>query len=84
MKHIKVFCFALWLALCSSTAVNGQKRGFLILADNEGTQNQGTRVDEAVAWLGPVRKRDVAAGWQVSTYQVGDEGYARRHRLIEL
>ena len=84
------------------------KPGFLILADNGGTQNQGTRVEanclhrfphtrvakwedvnvsvysveshgEAAPWLGGVRNWRVAAGWQVSTYRIGDEGYLFRH-----
>ena len=29
MRHIKVFCFALWLVLCSSIAVNGQSEASL-------------------------------------------------------
>ncbi len=35
---------------------------------------------EAAAWLGPVRNRQVAAGWQVSTYQIGDEGYLSKYK----
>jgi len=30
---------------------------------------------KAEAWLGPV-----AAGWQVSTYQIGDEGYLSKYK----
>ncbi len=29
MRHIKVFCFALWLVLCPSIAVNGQNEASL-------------------------------------------------------
>ena len=35
---------------------------------------------KAEAWLGPVRNRQVAAGWQVSTYQIGDEGYLSKYK----
>ena len=41
-----------------------------------GVENHG----EAAAWLGPVRNRQVAAGWQVSTYQIGDEGYLSKYK----
>jgi len=36
--------------------------------------------EEAAAWLGPARKRQVATGWQVSTYQIGDEGYLLKYK----
>ncbi len=36
-----------------------------------GVSNLG----EAAAWLRPVRSGRVAPGWQVSVYQIGDEGY---------
>lgn len=29
MRHVKIFCFAFWLALCSSMAVNGQSEDSL-------------------------------------------------------
>jgi hypothetical protein len=35
---------------------------------------------EAVAWLAPVRGKHVAAGWRVSTYQIGDEGYLSKYK----
>ena len=35
---------------------------------------------EAEAWLGPVRNKQVAAGWQVSIYQIGDEGYLSKYK----
>lgn len=35
---------------------------------------------EASVWLGPVRNKQVAAGWQVSTYQTGDEGYLSKYK----
>jgi len=38
---------------------------------------------EAAPWLGGVRNWRVAAGWQVSTYRIGDEGYLFRHPLSE-
>jgi len=124
MKHIKVFCFAFWLALCSSMAVNGQKEVFLssrimealktkepgwkpiasienrmhlvpserrILtavwaspkSHSEDVNVSVYRVEnygKAEAWLGPVRNRQVAAGWQVSTYQIGDEAYLSKYK----
>jgi hypothetical protein len=124
MRRIKVFCFALWLALCFSIAVNGQNEASLSsrivealkakepgwkpiatienrmpLVPSErriftavwaspksrsedvhvsvyGVENHG----EAAAWLGPVRNRQVAAGWQVRTYQIGDEGYLSKYK----
>ena len=36
--------------------------------------------EEAVTWLGPVRKTQVATGWQVSTYRIGDEGYLSKYK----
>ena len=124
MKHIKVFCFALWLALCSSMALNGQNEVSLssrimkalktkepgwepigvienrpLLVPSERSilyavwtspksRSEDVNVsvysvenhDEAVAWLGPVRKRQVAAGWQVSLYPIGDEGYLSKYK----
>jgi hypothetical protein len=124
MKHIKVFCFALWLALCSSMVVNGQNEVSLssrimkalktkepgwepigvienrpLLVPSERSilyavwtspksRSEDVNVsvysvenhDEAVAWLGPVRKRQVAAGWQVSLYPIGDEGYLSKYK----
>jgi hypothetical protein len=112
MKHIKVFCFALWLALCFSMAVNGQNEVSLSsrimkalktkepgwkpigvienrprLVSSESSilyavwtspksRSEDVNVsvysvenhDEAVAWLGPVRKRQVAAG-RLSSWQ---------------
>jgi hypothetical protein len=38
---------------------------------------------EAAPWLGGVRNWRVAAGWQVSTYRIGDEGYLFRHPFSE-
>jgi hypothetical protein len=35
---------------------------------------------EAAAWLGPVRNRQLAPGWQVSAYQIGDEGYLAKYK----
>jgi hypothetical protein len=40
-----------------------------------GIENHG----EAAARLGRVRNRQVAPGWQVSTYQIGDEGYLSKY-----
>jgi hypothetical protein len=124
MKHIKVFCFAFGLVLCSSTAARGQNKVSLssrimealktkepgwkpiavienrpLLVPSERSilhavwtspksRSEDVNVsvyivenhDEAVAWLGPVRKRQVAADWQVSTYQIGDEGYLSKYK----
>ena len=44
---------------------------FIYVVENSG---------EAAAWLEPVRNRQVAAGWQVSTYQIGDEGYLSKYK----
>jgi hypothetical protein len=35
---------------------------------------------EAVAWLRPVRNKEVGAGWHVSTYEIGDEGYLSKFK----
>ena len=35
---------------------------------------------EAMAWLEPVRNRQLAPGWRVSIYQIGDEGYLARYK----
>jgi hypothetical protein len=124
MKHIKVFCFALWLALCSSMAVNGQNevslssrimealktkepgwkpigvvenRPLRVLSERSilyavwtSPKSRSEDVDvsvysvenhhEAAAWLGPLRKKQVAADWKVSTYQIGDEGYLSKYK----
>jgi hypothetical protein len=124
MRHIKVFCFALWLVLCSSIAVNGQNEAslssrifealkakepgwkaiggienhpllvpserpiFCALWESPKPRSEDVRVSvysvenhgEAAAWLGPLRNRQVAAGWQVSTYQIGDEGYLSKYK----
>src|SRR5262249_53470281 len=34
---------------------------------------------EATAWLAPIRNRQVAPGWKVTNYNVGDEGYLSEH-----
>jgi len=34
---------------------------------------------EAAAWLAPVRDKRAAAGWQVNTYKIGDEGYLSKY-----
>ena len=124
MKHIKVFCFAFGLALCSSMAARGQNAGSLssrimevlktkepgwkpigvvenrpLLVPSERSilyavwtspksRSEDVNVsvysvenhDEAAAWLGPFRKKQVATGWQVSTYQIGDEGYLSKYK----
>src|SRR5262249_51164226 len=41
-----------------------------------GVENRG----EAAAWLGRVRNKQVAPGWHVSTYQIGDEGYLLKYK----
>ena len=108
MKHVKVFCFAIGLALCSSMAARGQNAGSLssrimealktkepgwkpigvvenrpLLVPSERSilyavwtspksRSEDVNVsvysvenhDEAAAWLGPFRKKQVAAGWQ--------------------
>jgi hypothetical protein len=124
MRHIKVFCFALWLVLCSSIAVNGQndaslssrifealkakepgwkaiggienhtplvpseRRIFCAVWESPKSRSEDVHVSvygvenhgEAAAWLGRVRNRQVAPGWQVSTYQIGDEGYLSKYK----
>ena len=35
---------------------------------------------EAMAWLEPFRNKQVATGWQVSIYQIGDEGYLAKYK----
>jgi hypothetical protein len=39
---------------------------------------------EAMALLEPFRNRQVAAGWQVSIYQIGDEGYLANYKDGEI
>jgi hypothetical protein len=124
MRRIKVLCFALLLALCSLSAVNGQSEASLssrivealkvkepdwkpiasietrvpvvpserciltavwasLKSHSEDVNVSVYNVEargEAAAWLGPVRNRQVAAGWQVSTYQIGDEGYLSKYK----
>lgn len=36
--------------------------------------------EEAVAWLRPVRDKQLAAGWQSNTYPIGDEGYLSKFK----
>jgi len=36
--------------------------------------------EEAAKWLQPVRDKHVAAGWQVSAFQIGDEGYLSKYK----
>ena len=36
--------------------------------------------EEAVAWLRPVRDKQLAAGWQSSRYPIGDEGYLSKFK----
>ena len=35
---------------------------------------------EAAKWLGPVRNKQVAAGWTVARFQIGDEGYLSKYK----
>jgi hypothetical protein len=35
---------------------------------------------EAAAWLKPVRNGQVAAGWQISSYRIGDEAYLAKYQ----
>jgi len=35
---------------------------------------------EAAAWLKPVRSGQVATGWKISSYRIGDEGYLANYR----
>jgi len=35
---------------------------------------------QAMEWLRPVRSKQVAAGWQISIYRIGDEGYLARYQ----
>jgi hypothetical protein len=36
--------------------------------------------EEAAKWLQPVRDKHVADGWQVSPFQIGDEGYLSKYK----
>jgi hypothetical protein len=36
--------------------------------------------EEAAKWLQPVRDKHVADGWQVSPFQIGDEGYLTKYK----
>jgi len=36
--------------------------------------------EEAAKWLQPVRDKHVAAGWQVSAFQIGDEEYLSKYK----
>jgi hypothetical protein len=36
--------------------------------------------EEAAKWLQPVRDKHVADGWQVSAFQIGDEGYLSKYK----
>ena len=36
--------------------------------------------EEAAKWLQPVRDKHVADGWQVSPFQIGDEGYLSKDK----
>jgi hypothetical protein len=35
---------------------------------------------EAAAWLEPFRGKHVAEGWEVSPFQIGDEGYFSKYK----
>ena len=37
-------------------------------------------LEEAAAWLEPVRGKQVADGWEVSSFQIGDEGYFSKYK----
>jgi hypothetical protein len=36
--------------------------------------------EEAAKWFQPVRDRQVARGWSVSSFQIGDEGYVSKYK----
>jgi hypothetical protein len=36
--------------------------------------------EEAAKWLQPVRDKHVADGWQVSPFEIGDEGYLSKYK----
>jgi hypothetical protein len=124
MRYTEALCLALWLALFSSTALNGQNETSLssrimealkakesgwkpiglvenriLLVPSEkriltavwvSPQSRSKDVNlyvysveshgEAAAWLAPLRDKKVASGWQVSAYQIGDEGYLSRYK----
>jgi len=42
----------------------------------DGVESRG----QAAAWLGRVRNKQLAPGWHVSTYQIGDEGYLSKYK----
>jgi hypothetical protein len=56
--------------------VNPKSRSEDVEVSVYSVENRG----EAVAWLEPVRNKQVAAGWQVSTYPIGDEGYLSKYK----
>jgi len=56
--------------------VNPKSRSEDVNVSVYGVESHG----EAAAWLAPVRDKHVAAGWQVSTYQIGDEGYLSKYK----
>jgi len=35
---------------------------------------------ECVSWLEPVRSKHVAEGWEVTSFQIGDEGYLSKYK----
>jgi hypothetical protein len=124
MRYTEALCLAIWFALCSSMAVNGQnepslssrimealkakepawkpvasienrmplvpseRRIFTGVWVSPKTRSENVDVslysvenrEEAAVWLGPVRNKQVAAGWQVSAYQTGDEGYLSKYK----
>jgi hypothetical protein len=36
--------------------------------------------EQAAAWLRPLRTAQVAPGWHISIYRIGDEGYVAKYK----
>ena len=68
--------------------VPSEKRILTDVWESPKSQSENMTVDvygvenrvEATAWLRFVRNRQVAPGWQVSIYQIGDEGYLSKYK----
>jgi len=68
--------------------VPSEKKILVDVWESPKSQSENMTVDvygvenrvEATAWLRFVRNRQVAPGWQVSIYQIGDEGYLLKYK----
>jgi hypothetical protein len=46
----------------------------------KGTRSLVRQRNQATAWLEPFRSKQVAEGWEVSAFQIGEEGYFSKYK----